>query len=172
MENRIQTLFKNEEYIMLKEPSDRIEAKDFLLYFVIAPLILCILYVRKIKGLENEKHAAIVVSLSYIIMSMFTGLAITYNLIPVYIYFILSCATPFMLAFTPLKVIDFLPSRKFMSIVKAFLKKKILKRSVVRLRIESAWVGILYTTDITYYKNNKHYCYVLRTNRLDKWEDK
>jgi len=155
---------------MITEPTDEIKLKDYLFYFIPTPLILCIVYLKKIKGLNQEENAAITVSLSYIILFMFIGLAIAYNIIPVYVYFILSCISPFAVAYTPLKNFDFIHSIKFFGILKSFFKKKILKRSVVRLRIESSWIGVIYTTDITYYKNNKQYCGLLRTNRLDKWE--
>lgn len=123
---------------MLKRPPTHIlTIKDVVFFSSLAPLIICITLVGKIKWLKCEKtdRSGIVVSLSYCILFMIAGIGISFNLIPLYVYMFLSGAIPFAAAFTNLKRIDFTPLKHCLTITKAFLKKKLQKKTVVKLKL-------------------------------------
>lgn len=155
----------------MKEPIDKIQIKDLFVFGMMLPIITCIVYIRKIKYLNLEEHAGIIVGLSYVILSLFISLAITYNLIPIYVYLISSALFPFFLT-TPLKHMNFIKGYVFYDIVLAYLKKHFQKKTVVRLSIYSHFGGMYSSASVIHYEKNKRYASEFKSLRLKKWDDK
>jgi len=156
----------------MKEPTDEIQIKDVFVFGLLLPIITCIVYIRKIKYLNLEEHAGIIVGLSYVILSLFISLAITYNLIPIYVYLISSALFPFFLTTPPLKHMNFIKGYVFYDIVNAYLKKHFQKKTVVRLSIYSHFGGMYSSASVIYYEKNNRYASEFKSVRLKKWDDK
>lgn len=157
---------------MLKEPTDKIQIKDLFVFGMMLPIITCIVYIRKIKYLKWKKNAGIIVGLSYVILSLFISLAITYNLIPIYVYLISSALFPFFLTTPPLKHMNFIKGYVFYDIVLAYLKKQFQKKTVVGLSVYSHFGGMYSSASVIHYEKNKRYASEFKSLRLKKWDDK
>lgn len=103
---------------------------------------------------------------------MFIFVSVFYKLIPIYIYLSICLITPFAMACSPLKRIDFLKFYDLRKIIQAYLKKRILKKTVVQLNITSAFGGLYSIQNLYYFKNNKKFFNRIISDRLKKWEDK
>lgn len=157
---------------MLKEPTDKIQNKDLFVFGMLLPIIIGIVYIRKIKYLNLEEYVGIVVGLSYVILSLFISLAIAYNLIPIYVYLISSALFPFFLTISPLKHMNIIKGYVFYDIVLAYLKKQFQKKTVVRLSVYSHFGGMYSSASVIHYEKNKRYASEFKSLRLKKWDDK
>lgn len=157
---------------MLNKSTAKIQIKDLFVFGMMLPIIICVVYIRKIKYLNLEEHAGIVVGLPYVILSLFISLAITYDLIPIYVYLISSAIFPVIFTTTPLKHMNFINGYMFYDIVLAYLKKQFQKKTVVRLSVYSHFGGMYSSVWVIYYKKNKRYASEFKSLRLNKWEEK